>query len=100
MKKKETVDERLTRLNNEFDALLKDAGVFNNESYPEVITPIKLTRFGLTLNEARSWLKREPNYLPADEKKHYFRTDDKEPVPARAFQLFLLISPLLPCPRS
>ena len=44
-------------------------------------SPEQLTKFGLTLDEAKEWLEQEPNYKPADEKKHLFRTDDKEPEP-------------------
>jgi hypothetical protein len=68
LKGKETPIDRIERINREFDALL------NHRDFPEKTTeqsiPKHLLKFGLTLNEAKSWLKKEPNYKPADESLH------------------------------
>ena len=47
----------------------------------EADSPQKLTKFGLTINEAKAWFEQEPNYKPADEKKQHFKTDEEVPEP-------------------
>jgi len=70
MTKKETIDERLTRLNKEFDELLANAGIDNNEFQIDETTPQQLINFfGLTAKEARAWLKQEPRF-PTDISLH------------------------------
>jgi hypothetical protein len=73
MKKKETLDERLSRLNSEWDATLRELGV-----YPESCNRNKndnddvnyLLLFGLSHKEAKAWLEHEPNYSPSDDGYH------------------------------
>jgi glycyl-tRNA synthetase alpha subunit len=70
MKKRETIDERLNRLNREFDEILENAGTDNSEYHANETTPKQLMKsFGLTAKEAKAWLKREPSF-PADEFSH------------------------------
>jgi hypothetical protein len=79
MSRKETIDERLTRINKQFDELLGNSSTVGKkeESNLEQIT----RHFGLTVSEAKVWLKQEPNYKPADEKKHLRGTDEDETEP-------------------
>jgi hypothetical protein len=59
-----TIDERLHRLNKELGKLLNGA----TDRSLEKTTPEQLVQlFGLTLDEAKSWLEREPNFTPSDE---------------------------------
>jgi hypothetical protein len=58
------VGDELHRLTKEFRKL---AGLPTDSNAPETTSPEQLTRFGLTLNEAKAWLEQEPNYAPADE---------------------------------
>jgi hypothetical protein len=74
VKKKETIDIRLDRLGREFDELLGNHQLINNDE--DRTAKIKrLLHFGLTKEEARGWLKSEPNYKPTDESLHRKRTD-------------------------
>jgi hypothetical protein len=65
MERKETPEERIDRLNKEFDKLL--VGNTSEHTLPET-TPQNLSVFGLTFDEAKAWLKREPRY-PTDRRK-------------------------------
>ena len=49
----DTIDDKLKRLNAEFDKLL-------NPTYEKNLQ--KLIRYGLTEEEAKAWLDQEPNY--------------------------------------
>ena len=62
MKKRETVDERLRRINKEFDELLSNTGISDNKVSAKTSTLEQLVRFGLTPDEAKDWLSNEPNY--------------------------------------
>jgi len=72
----ETIDERLRKLSKEFDKLL---GKTEEQSTERNID--RLIHFGLTLNEAKSWLKQEPNYVPSDESKHDDESDGEVTEP-------------------
>lgn len=40
------------------------------DSHVPMAIPEELTRLGLTINEAKAWLKTEPNFVPPDENSH------------------------------
>lgn len=63
----DSIDDKLQRLKEEFDKLL---GVSSNIHHIETTTPKQLTQYGLTLDEARDWLEREPNFIPSDDSYH------------------------------
>jgi hypothetical protein len=60
--KKESVDERLTRLNKYWDTVLSDSGIADEQTQTDETTPQDLIKLGLTPKEAKAWLKNEPNY--------------------------------------
>lgn len=63
MQKKETIDERLTRLNKYWDEVLTNAGIDANLSQIDETAPQQLVNlFGLTTKEAKAWLKNEPKF--------------------------------------
>lgn len=53
------IRDELHRLNEEFRKLL---GETDDTFSLEKTTPVQLTKFGLTLAEAESWIKDEPNF--------------------------------------
>ena len=53
------IGDELHRLSEEFKKL---AGEVTQEESIEKTTPEQLTQFGLTLGEAESWLRDEPNF--------------------------------------
>jgi hypothetical protein len=58
------IGDELHKLSEEFKKLLGES--FGKQGIKET-TPEELSRlFGLTLNQAKAWLKKEPNYIPAD----------------------------------
>jgi hypothetical protein len=68
------IRDELHRLSMEFNKLLNKRIV--EETMPEEL----VQKFGLTLREAKAWLKNELNYL-ADEKKQPYRADEEGTVP-------------------
>lgn len=60
--KKESVDERLTKLIRYWDSVLADAGI-KEQNQTDKTTPQDLVKLGLTQKEAKAWLKKEPNYI-------------------------------------
>jgi len=54
------IGDELHRLSEEFRKL---AGLPLNTNIHEEISPKHLTKFGLTLDEAKAFLKNEPNYI-------------------------------------
>ena len=67
------IGDELRRLSKEFRKL---AGLPTCTHKPAEVSPQHLTKFGLTLDEAKAWMKKEPNYVPADENLHKKRTDE------------------------
>lgn len=54
------IGDELHRLNEEFKKLV---GNSTNIPISEKTLPEHLTKFGLTLDEARAWLEQEPNFF-------------------------------------
>jgi len=52
------------------------------------VCPEYLTKFGLTLDEAKAWLEQEPNYVPSDESKQREESDGEVTEPAPTTFLF------------
>jgi hypothetical protein len=67
--RKETIDDRLTRLNKYWDEVLANTIIGNEEDKIDETTPQQLTQFGLTKKEAKAWFKNEPQY-PTDVFSH------------------------------
>ena len=63
LERKETPKERIERIYKEFDEMLRGK---QTTTKTIIETPNKLTRFGLTLREAKGWMKKEPNYISSD----------------------------------
>jgi hypothetical protein len=76
----DSIGDELHKLSEEFRKL---AGLPTSTEIPEKTPQEQLTKFGLTLDEAKAWLRKEPNYVPADEKKHLNRADEDVPVPQK-----------------
>jgi hypothetical protein len=74
LKKKETPLERIDRINKEFDAMLSSGSVEEKK----VSIPNDLLRFGLTHREAKSWLKKEPNYSNRKVTTHYEEDENNQ----------------------
>jgi hypothetical protein len=73
------IRDELHRLNEEFDKLL---GLHEGVHLPERTTPEQLVQcYGLTIDEAKVWIEQEPDFVPTDGKKQYFRTDEDETEP-------------------
>jgi hypothetical protein len=68
-----SIDERLHKLAEEFRKLNQRSTAEKTETSPEELA----LNFGLSLSQAKAWLRQELNY-PADEKKQRFRTDEDE----------------------
>ncbi len=74
MPKKETVSERLDRLLTYWNKVLADSGIIENLPLEETTPKELASKFGLSLSQAKTWLKREPKY-PTDEILQRKRTD-------------------------
>jgi hypothetical protein len=61
--KKDTIDEKLTRLLTDFDRML------NNHKADQTVLK-RLVRLGLTPTEAKAWLRQEPNFMSSDDGYH------------------------------
>jgi hypothetical protein len=79
MENRKTLEQRIDRIIQDLDEVLRNEPV--SSSLKKNDNKILLGRLGLTHKEAKAWLKQEPNYRPADEKKQPFRTDDKGTEP-------------------
>jgi hypothetical protein len=66
------IRDELHRLNKEFKKLLENS----SNTHLEKTLPEHLTKFGLTLDEAKAWLEQEPNFKPSDEILHGNRSDE------------------------
>jgi hypothetical protein len=76
MAKKESIDERLTKLIKHWDTVLADAGITKAGKETKKTTSSDLMKLlGLTEKEAKAWLKKEPNYT-TDEFLQRKRTDE------------------------
>lgn len=64
MERKKTPEERIDRLNEVLDSMLHKDEISKGKRNNAI-----LIHFGLTDEEAKAWLKREPNF-PADEISH------------------------------
>jgi hypothetical protein len=73
----DSIGDELHRLSEEFRKLVGKSTDFTLEK----TSPTELSKYGLTLDEAKTWLEYEPNYKPADEKKQSHRTDEDETEP-------------------
>ncbi len=73
----DVIGDELHKLAEEFRKL---AGL--PTSISEKTTPEQLTKFGLTLDEAKAWLKQEPNFFVSRRKVTDFKNDGEvtEPV--------------------
>jgi hypothetical protein len=68
MRRKETIDERLARLNRELDETL---GKHQDTRFADNINDLdKLLGLGLTIDEAKYWLENEPSFTPSDDSYH------------------------------
>jgi hypothetical protein len=67
----------LDKVLREFDRMLGETDEQENIAF-EKTTPQQLTKFGLTVEEARIWLNQEPDYVPAPEKKQFQKHPKKE----------------------
>jgi hypothetical protein len=76
------IRDELQRLNEEFRKLASLPTSTSEETKPE-----HLTKFGLTLDEAKAWLKQEPNY-PSDEILHGNRSDEDFTEPLSKYPLW------------
>jgi hypothetical protein len=54
---KETTEDRLKRINNEFDKMLNRTTEVAVEDTLQI-----LTKFGLSNKQAQAWLRKEPNF--------------------------------------
>jgi hypothetical protein len=71
------IGDELHRLSEEFRKLANLPTRIDEETKPE-----QLAKFGLTLNEAKAWLKQEPNY-PSDENLQGDHSDEDFTEPRR-----------------
>ncbi len=62
MERKETLEERIDRINKALEDLLNG---ITKEPAENAIQ--ELSYFGLTFEEATAWLEHEPNYVPTDD---------------------------------
>jgi len=78
----ENIDERLKKLLRDFDDLLTESRLLQKSPHVKQTTQNDLVRFfGLTSNEAKEWLKSEPNFIPSDDSYHDNKSDKKLPEP-------------------
>jgi hypothetical protein len=62
MPKKEVIDDRIDRLNKHWDDVLTHAGLDKELVEIHETIPEELMKIGLTIKEAKAWLKKEPQY--------------------------------------
>jgi hypothetical protein len=78
-----SIDERLDKLVKAFDELL---GKHQTKIFKKDMSDFdRLIGLGLTVNEAKQWLKKEPNYISSDVSYHADKSDDKLPEPMREY---------------
>ncbi len=68
MKRKETIKERLAKLNRELDFSLGKRIENGNERPVDNLR--RLIDMGLTSDEAEAWLEQERNFVPSDDSYH------------------------------
>jgi hypothetical protein len=68
---RDTIDDRLRRLNDEFSKLLSGSSVELESNLQ------RLVRFGLSKKEAQLWLSKEPNYFISRRKVTDYRWKDE-----------------------
>jgi hypothetical protein len=64
----DSIDYRLHKLRERFERLVN--GDYSPEENAETTPEELASEFGLSVSQAKAWLRQEPNY-PADEKKHF-----------------------------
>ncbi len=63
------VGDELRKLREEFEKIVNGAQTENDKT---VLIPERIAKlFGLTTAQAKAWIKQEPNYTIADEKKQF-----------------------------
>jgi hypothetical protein len=67
------IGDELHKLSEEFKKVLRES--FDKEIIKETSPEEFSHLFGLTLAQAKAWLKKEPNYIPADD----FSQHEKQP---------------------
>ena len=75
------IEDKLRKLNREFDELLGITQPLPTDNRLDNID--RLILFGLTTDEAKAWLKKEPSF-PSDASYHEPKSINKLPEPKKA----------------